>query len=106
MRQRKDRDDPAPFVLVRQELTPVRSPQRHPAQEALRPVVRVGDAFIIFEQQREMYIAGLQGLGNGIPVAQDEVQKVLELLLVRESLFVSHLAAAPDLGQVLTGMNR
>src|SRR4051812_32385418 len=105
MRQRKDRDDPAPFVLVLQELTPVRSPQRHPAQEALRPVVRVGDAVLVFEHQRQMDIAGLQGLGDGIPVAHHQIEKVLELLLARESLLISHLAAAPDLGQILTGMH-
>src|SRR3954463_3961800 len=53
-----------------------------------------------------MDIAGLQGLGDSIPVAQDEVQKVLELRLARECLVISHLAAAPDLGQVLAGTDK
>src|SRR4051794_18867668 len=48
-----------PFHALPLELTPVRSPKRHAAQEPLRPVIRVGDALIIFEQQRQMDIAGL-----------------------------------------------
>src|SRR3954471_6880739 len=51
--------------------------------------------------QREMHIAGLHGVGDGIPVAHQQIEKVLELLLARKSLLVSHTGSPPDLAQEL-----
>src|SRR3954451_18820233 len=76
-------------------------PRRKPCAQSFAWVM-----LLVFEQQREMDIAGLQGLGNGIPVAHHQVEKVLELRLAREGLLISHLAAAPDLGQVLAGTDK
>ena len=49
MRQSKDRHDPAPLVLVVQQVSPVLPAQGHAAQEPLCPVVRVRDAVLVLK---------------------------------------------------------
>jgi hypothetical protein len=85
------------MVFVIQELGPVLASQLHAAHEPLGPVIRVGNAVVVLEQQRQKHITGLQGIGNGGPMAHDEIQEIFELLLAREGLLISHLAS-PNLG--------
>jgi hypothetical protein len=75
MRQRQDRHKPATMIFVIQEFGPVLSSQIHAAHEPSCPVVRVSDAVIVLEQQRQKHITGLQGIGNDVPMAHEEIQE-------------------------------
>ena len=105
MRQRQNRHQPTAMIFILQEFGPVLLPQRHATHEPVRPIIRVGDAVIVLEQQRQKHITGLQGLGNPAPMAHDEVEDAFELLLARKGVLVRHVSS-PDLGQVLARVDK
>src|SRR5215469_12009018 len=65
----------------------------------MRPVVGVGRAYVVFQQQRQVEIAGLERSGNKIPVLNHGFHKPLYILLRSEALCVGHLTTAPYLRQ-------
>src|SRR5262252_2520789 len=65
----------------------------------MRPVVGVGRACAVFQQQRQVEIAGLESFGNKIPVLNHGFHKPLYILLRSEALCVGHLTTAPYLRQ-------
>src|SRR5215467_5616347 len=65
------------------------------------PVVGVGRAFVVFQQQWQVEIAGLESFGNKIPVLNHGLHKPLYILLRSEALCVGHLTTAPYLRQKL-----
>src|SRR5215472_12591996 len=65
----------------------------------MRPVVGVGHAFVVFQQQRQVKIAGLERPSNKIPVVNHGLHKPLYILLRSEALCVGHLTTAPYLRQ-------
>src|SRR6516225_8472421 len=65
----------------------------------MRPVVGVGRACVVFQQQRQVEITGLESFGNKIPVLNHGLHKPLYILLRSEALCVSHLTTAPYLRQ-------
>src|SRR5215472_11312488 len=67
----------------------------------MRPVVGVGRACVVFQQQRQVEIARLESFGNKIPVLNHGLHKPLYILLRSEVLCVGHLTTAPYLRQKL-----
>src|SRR5215469_6495555 len=65
----------------------------------MRPVVGVGRAFVVFQQQRQVEIAGVESFGNKIPVLNHGFHKPLYILLRSEALCVGHLTTVPYLRQ-------
>src|SRR5215813_1952751 len=65
----------------------------------MRPVVGVGRAFVVFQQQRHVEIAGVESFGNKIPVLNHGFHKPLYILLRSEALCFGQLTTAPYLRQ-------
>src|SRR5215469_13832979 len=65
----------------------------------MRPVVGVRRACVVFQQQRQVEIVGLESFGNKIPVLNHGFHKPLYILLRSEVLCVGHLTTAPYLRQ-------
>src|SRR5512132_3184000 len=64
----------------------------------------MGDALLIFEQQRQKNITGMQSVGNDVPMPHDQIQEILQFLLTGEGVLIGHVTS-PDLRQVFAWQN-
>src|SRR5512132_1042319 len=65
------------------------------------------DALLIFEQQRQKNITGMQSVGNDVPMPHDQIQEILQFLLTGEGVLIGlsppQISGRYSLGRTLAG---